>query len=530
MHSIEGFLKEGILLSPDVVASLAEYPSIFEQIDLLQYDRRPLVLNGDVLSLLQRRVEVDWMEFDKTKVVFERSGKQEPYRRFLQAVNGALQAPEPIAVQEPVLPAPQTQIPFLSVKVMRSFEAEERKLEFKDFVNIFKSRYDALRKILQLRPELQNVSSINRLGQGGDSRDAGVIGLVYDRTVTKNGNILLRLEDATGLIRVLINKSSSELTHIAELVCLDEVIGVVGTLRDNFIFAKNILFPEVSHITEKRCHDDAYAAFISDIHVGSTMFLENEFCKLIRWLNGKEGDEQQRMLGLKVRYLFIIGDLVDGIGVFPNQEKYLQLKDIREQYTVLAKLLREIRKDVQIIICPGQHDSIRVAEPQPVLDKDFAAPLWELSNVLFVSNPAMVTIHSTPNFEGFHVLMYHGASFHYYVDTIPMLRASKARDNPSHVLRLLLQKRHLAPTYSSTIYVPTNHEDALVITQTPDIFVCGEMHRSDVSHYNGVLTINCSCWQSKTDFQEKTGNNPDPCKVPLFHFQTQQVTIMSFDQ
>ena len=68
----------------------------------------------------------------------------------------------------------------------------------------------------------------------------------------------------------------------------------------------------------------------------------------------------------------------------------------------------------------------------------------------------------------------------------------------------------------------------LVIDKVPDIFVCGEMHRSDVSSYNGVLTINCSCWQAKTEFQEKTGNNPDPAKVPLLNLKTTAIKILNF--
>ena len=525
LAAVDDFLEEGMLLSPEVVSSSFDSKAMLEGVKSFHDGQGPSVLNQDIMQMIEKKlIQVDWIELDKMKVVFERSGKREPYNRFLESVFGSESAVKIEELKKEI----KTIETVSGVKILKAFEAEQKKIELKDFVNVFKSRYDTLRKMLQVRAELQNVSSITRLSRSTE-KEVSVIGLVYDKTITKNGNVLLHLEDATGHIRGLINKSSTDLFKLAETICLDEVIGVVGTLRDNFLFVKTVLFPEIFNSNEKRCDEEIYAAFISDIHVGSTMFLENEFRKFIRWLNGQEGDELQKKIGLSVRYLFIVGDLVDGIGVFPNQEKYLKILDIREQYNAVAGLLKEIRPDIKIIICPGQHDSIRVAEPQPALDKDFAEALWNLPHVQLVSNPALVNVHSKPGFEGYNVLMYHGASFHYYIDSIPLLRANNARDNPSCVLKLLLQKRHLAPAYSSTIYVPTNHEDALVISQAPDVFVCGDMHRSDVSHYNGVLTVNCSCWQSKTDFQEKTGNNPDPCKVPLLNFKTKQITVVSFD-
>lgn len=509
-------LDDGVLASPDLLdLHSSDTPALSS---LRQLRGMVTVLNRDVVTLISQGFrDVDWLEFDKMRVVMERDGRKQPYQQFLHAVAPTFQRSSTSSSSDPV-------------RVVRSFLPEEKKISIKNFVSTFRSRYEFLRKILQARSELQSVSSLHRLGRNGVTGDISAIGLVYNKLVTKQGNILLSLEDATGFVKVLVNKNSRELYQLAETVCLDEVIGVVGTLRDSFIFAKNILFPEVFNTAEKRCPDDVYAAFISDIHVGSTMFLEAEFRKFLRWLNGEEGDDAQRQLGLKVKYLFVIGDSVDGVGVFPGQERHLTISDIREQYRVLATLFRELRQDITIILCPGQHDAVRVAEPQPMLDKDFAGALWELPNIIFVSNPSLVTINATQDFEGYHILLYHGASFHYYIDGVSQLREQKARDNPSFILKFLLQKRHLAPSYGSTVYVPTNHEDALVISKVPDLFVCGDMHRSDISQYNGVVTVNCSCWQAKTDFQEKTGNNPDPCKVPLFHLQTRQISIMGFAQ
>ena len=100
--------------------------------------------------------------------------------------------------------------------------------------------------------------------------------------------------------------------------------------------------------------------------------------------------------------MIVGGDIVDGIGVYPNQDKELAIKDITAQYDEAARLLGDIRSDIKIIITPGNHDASRVAEPQPAVPEKYAKSLYELNNTEFVSNPAIV------NLEGMKVQIYHG--------------------------------------------------------------------------------------------------------------------------
>ena len=85
-----------------------------------------------------------------------------------------------------------------------------------------------------------------------------------------------------------------------------------------------------------------------------------------------------------IRYLYVVGDLVDGVGVYPGQEEDLAIKDISKQYEELAKLLKTVREDITIIVCGGQHDALRRAEPQPGLGKDFAKSLLEIPNLVIL--------------------------------------------------------------------------------------------------------------------------------------------------
>ena len=92
----------------------------------------------------------------------------------------------------------------------------------------------------------------------------------------------------------------------------------------------------------------------------------------------------------------------------------------------------------------------------------------------------------------------------------------------------LLMNRHLAPTHSSTLYFPSE-EDPLIIKKAPDIFLSGHTHKSAVSYYNNILTISSSSWESMTAFQERMGNEPDFCKVPMLNLKTREVKILDFE-
>jgi len=46
--------------------------------------------------------------------------------------------------------------------------------------------------------------------------------------------------------------------------------------------------------------------------------------------------------------------------------------------------------------------------------------------------------------------------------------------------------------------------------------------------YNNILLVASSCWQAKTPFEEKVGNNPDPCKVPVFNLKSREIKILDF--
>ena len=416
------------------------------------------------------------------------------------------------------------------VKIMSMGQISSKKLEVSDFVKHFKNRFFEMSKILRERGELDNLISINKISN--ENKSVSIIGLASSKRITKNKNMLIELEDLTGKIVVLFNMNKPELFKKAEEIPLDSVIAVKGSGSREIIFVNDLFFVDSMLQERKKSPVEEYALFIGDLHVGSNKFMEKNFLKFIYYLNGELKDLNNKSEIEKIKYLFIVGDLIAGVGIYPNQENELNIPDVEGQYIKAAELLGKIRKDIKIIISPGNHDALRIMEPQPLLDEKFAWAIYDLDKVILTGNPSQVNIGAKQkngvNFSGFNVLTYHGYSFHYYANNISRLMQEKAVHAPEKIMAYLLKNRHLAPTHSSTLYFPSV-DDFLFIKQVPDIFFSGHTHKSAVSYYNNILLISSSTWESLTAFQEKMGNEPDFCKVPMFNLKTREVKILDFE-
>ena len=181
-----------------------------------------------------------------------------------------------------------------------------------------------------------------------------------------------------------------------------------------------------------------------------------------------------------------------------------------------------------IVLCPGDHDAVRVSEPQPILDKEFSKELHEMENVVLVTNPAFINIHSSLNFSGFDIILYHGHSFIYYADNIESIRSSGWTARGDLILKYLLQRRHLSPTHTATPYIPDANNDPLLIDDIPDFIISGHLHQINNTSYRNVSLINCGCWEGLTPYQEKTGSKTDTAKVTLVNLKNRDTKILSF--
>lgn len=520
------FIKNGILLDEEVLQILDQEQNsekILENIKSKISSNDFLILNKDLKAalFLKDKLDVNFIELDKSKALSESDKNPKTYGYFVDFLkteeDSRIRKEEQIAEDS-------------SVKILSNYEGEPQKREVRDFVGYFNSRYKKISEMLRPRRELQNITSINRVLAKKEKDTTAVIGLVVKKFETKSENIRLTIEDQTGQISVLINKNKQELYGQAKDIVEDEVIGVVGINGDNIIFANEIIWPDIPTQKElKKSPKECYAIFLSDLHVGSVKFLPEQLNKFLKWINCEIGNEKQKEIAKKVKYCFITGDLVDGIGVYPDQEKELNIMEIKQQYAECARFLKKIPERIKIIIVPGNHDAVSLEEPQPPLYKDFAKPLWDLPNVIMLSNPAMVNIESSNDFPGFNCLLYHGYSFIYYADNVESIRQNGGIDRSDLIMRFWLKRRHLAPTHSSTTYIPETSRDPLIIEKIPDFFVTGHIHKAMISSYRNITLVCGSCWQERTTFEEKLGLHPEPAKVPIVNLQTREVKILNFD-
>jgi len=369
--------------------------------------------------------------------------------------------------------------------------------DINDFVAYFNSRYEKISRILRNRMSPVSIGSLRKLR--ADRVD--VIGIVNDVRETMNGNAMIRLEDRTGCINVI---ATGKLKEKAMELLGDEVIGISGSLKGKNLIADRIVFPEIAS-NEKRSNWGFSVAFISDTHFGSNTFIENAWNRFVSWLNFEIGDEKSHQLAESIKYIVIAGDIVDGIGIYPGQDKELAIADIYQQYEEAASQIDKLPKHIKVILSPGNHDAVRQAEPQPCLMEEHAS-LFS-NNVKHVGNPALVGI------DGVKILIYHGRSLDDLITKIPRLSYEK----PAKAMEELLKRRHLVPSYGNRSPIAPEKEDYLVIDEVPDVLHSGHVHTYETSFYRGVFLINSSCWQSQTEFQKKMNLNPTPGVVAVYN-------------
>lgn len=388
--------------------------------------------------------------------------------------------------------------------------------QLEDFRSLFYDRLERLRGILENR---QGINP-RRIDTVPDDLDRGikVVGMVRSVSRTGNGNFLIRLEDEGGELPAIVPSRDESLMGLAEGMLEDEVVGVTGKVRrgSDLLIVEDIVRPGVP-MRETGGDSDVYAAFLSDLHVGSESFLREELEAFFSWLRGEIGDERQREIASRTGYLLAAGDIVEGIGVYPGQERTLTTRDLLEQYEEAARILEGVPDDIEVVLSPGNHDAVRQAEPQPALRDEYAEVL-DMKNVTLVSNPALLDL------DGFRVLIYHGRSLDDIVAKVP---EASYRD-PVGAMEGLLQRRHLAPTYGGNTPLSPEKEDHLVIDQVPDALHSGHVHTFGMGSYRGVTVVNSGTWQSQTDFQKRMGIDPDPGRAPLINLSTGERKILRF--
>jgi DNA polymerase II small subunit len=386
-----------------------------------------------------------------------------------------------------------------------------------DFTSHFRDRYRRIAALLKARASESGITRLSALASLAHGRNARIIGMVSSKRPTKKGHVIIEVEDEEGGATCLV-PASGPARSAADQIVLDEVVALDGYASEPFFIVKNIVWPEMPIRQKKLAEEDVAIAFLSDLHVGSRFFMRETFEKFLRFLNGDCSSEEQEVAG-KIKYLLVAGDLTDGIGVYPRQERELVTKDIYTQYEIFAEYIRNVPEWIEVVIGPGNHDAVRIADPQPRLPEEFVKSLAGYRNIHFVGSPSVFDVH------GLRCLMYHGNSIDALVNACPGLSAGY--QSPERIGVELLKRRHLSPIYGEEPIAPEAH-DYLVVDEPPDIFHFGHAHHNGSTDYRGTRIINSGTWQSTTDYQVKRGHVPTPCQLPIYNLKAGALNILKF--
>lgn len=383
--------------------------------------------------------------------------------------------------------------------------------EVENFINYFRNRFERLSRLL--RYSHSNVPTIT-LDEAKKhvGEKARVIVIITEKRETKKGNLLFEVEDLNTSFKVVFSATGGKekLMEKSKSIILDDVVAISGKILEPYIIADDVEWPDIPVVKEKKiAENDVAVAYLSDLHFGSNNFMKDHLESFVKWVHG-EGETKE--LAGKLKYIVIAGDLVDGIGIYPNQEKELVVKDVYKQYAMFDDFISSLPDYIEIIVGPGNHDAVRRGDPMPAIPEDCMK-----CDVVRIGSPSMVSI------EGFKHLVYHGTS----IDSLISSASGLSYSHPEKVMIEFLKRRHLSPVYGGNLIIPEDI-DYMVVEEAPDIVHCGHIHKNGYAQYRGTLVINSGTFQKRTEYQIKQGHVPTPALVPIYELKTGKLRTLDF--
>ena len=389
------------------------------------------------------------------------------------------------------------------------------------FKNYFLSRYEKLRRILEKQVSGRILDSLDPRIE--EYKDSYLVLIVDSKEIARNerGGIIIGDTPYSRLKVYIPFDIDPDLKRKFDRIVSDIVIAlkIRNARSKKFAIATDIVFPDLPRIrTRNRANKPTKIIVAGDIHLGSKQFMKENFENFIRFLRGETGNEELDTLANEIEYILLAGDLVDGVGVYPQQKDELAIFDQKEQYQVLAEYLSKIPDDKLIIAIPGNHDASTRLIPQPPVSEKIAEPLYELPTLQILSNPAMIDL------RGVKILMYHGQGFERLAGILGI-----KLENIHSVVAEALRWRHLCPTWGLIPQAPT-YEDNLVIEEEPDIVITGHVHICDLGRYRGTAILSAGSFEGLTTWQRDIGITPTVGYFHILDLQTYNIITMEATQ
>jgi DNA polymerase II small subunit len=376
------------------------------------------------------------------------------------------------------------------------------------YIDYFNSRFVQLSTILKQRVDVRDAIPLSQAMKQPLNTKFKTVGLVSGKNA-RSSRLFLDLEDRDVTATVMV--SGEETVKKGLEILEDQVICIDGIrYREDLIIANDLIWPDVPMHEVHRSEENISAVFVGDIHIGSKYFRADLFDKFIRWMNQDLGPKPSRDLASQVKYLVIAGDLVDGIGVYPEQLDELTIINQKAQYEEAARLLDKLPDYIETIILPGNHDAVRRSLPQPAIPEDYAPGLYAHSRIHMVPNPIYLTLNDVK------ISVAHGTAL------TDILGSTPGYDfhNPVMAVELLVKCRHIALTYGQSTPIAPEKVDRLVIKDVPDVVLMGHIHIHEVKRYKGITLISSGSFQDQTPFQKRMKLEPTPGVISVFNLKT----------
>jgi len=509
---IETALQYGYQISPGALKILATIPNFDQLLREAAMNANHGIITEDIIKALQESPVTEFA------IKTQKLSPKEPQRKSIPSpLDSTISISTTSAFKLESYGKTAKEIP-AEIEIINTYTPIKKGIGGIDgFYNVFKSRFERMRALLESRPDGHGSLPLSLLAEAQGNEPIKVSGMICAVNRTKKGGLILRLEDESGGGECLIPKEV--IKNYVPL--LDTMILVKGQATESFLIAEEIAQPDIPTNFKSNYTDfPLFAVLLSDIHLGSKTFLDDCFSKVIEFFQGTSSAFPKviNQFVPLIKYILVAGDIVDGVGIYPGQEDDLRISDIRDQYEKCAELFSTIPDHIELIVIPGNHDATRLALPQPPIDKTFIDAFNDLPNVQFLGNPSSIKLH------GVRFLINHGRPMD---DTIPAVPGASFQ-NQKEVLIQLLKARHLGPIYGEKVPYAPETNDFLVIEDIPDIWHTGHTHVNEYVVYRGVKVLNSGTFQKQTDWQKSLNINPSPGIVPFINLQTHDVIHLSF--
>ena len=378
------------------------------------------------------------------------------------------------------------------------------------FIDYFNSRFVQIERILKRRVDVRDAIPLSQAVKLPLKNKFKTIGLVSSKNSRRN-RLFIDIEDSEVSASFMVSGEESFRKGLEILE--DQVICLEGfRYKDDLMIANELIWPDIPMHEVNRADERICAAFLGDVHIGSKYFRDDLFHKFIDYMNLKIGSPILRNYASRVKYIVIVGDLVDGIGIYPEQLDELTLTTQISQYEEAARLLSLLPDYVEILVIPGNHDAVRRSLPQPHIPEKYAPSLYKNTKIHLLPNPCSLQLH------GVKILLAHGKA----LDDILSSTPGYDFHNPVKGVELLLRCRLIAPIYGQSTPIAPEKTDRLVIKEVPDIFVMGHIHIHETRKYKGVTLISSGSFQDQTPFQKRMKIEPTPGWISIFDLSNHQ--------